>query len=218
VRGAARGRALAWLAAATFGVLALTAEAAFRSPWLKPSAERSPFSWVAAATIFVGAGCAVALARRDRGWQRVLLAMLLVVIGLDEAFGLHERFAADLNVRRVALGWSSVALAADASLLGAAALLLVLEARAGRESLLVAGVVLLAVALTGRFGGGVLEALHHLPKGDPRRAGETAVEGMALSGWVLVAAGLLGGALGRRPECPHRVGERRATIPPAKGP
>ena len=218
MRGAARGRALAWLAAATFGLLALAAEAAFRSPWLKPSAERSPFSWVAAATIFVGAGCLVVLARRDRGWQRVLLATLLVVIGLDEAFGLHERFAADLDARRVALGWSSVGLAADASLLGAAALLLALEARFRRELLLVAGVVLLALALTGRFGGGVLAALHHLPRGDPRRAGETAVEGMALSGWVLVAAGLLGGALARSPERRPRVGDRQATIPREKGP
>lgn len=218
MRGAARGPALAWLAAATFGVLALTAEAAFRSPWLKPSAEQSPFSWAAAAIIFFGAGCLVVLARRDRGWQRVLLAALLVVIGLDEALGLHERFAADLDARRVALAWSSVALAADASLLCAAALLLALEARVVRESVLVVGLVLLAVALTGRFGGGVLAALHHLPKGDPRHAGETAVEGMALSGWVLVAAGLLGGALGRQPECGPRVGDPRATIPPEKGP
>ena len=134
MREAARGPALAWLAAATFGVLGLTAEAAFRSPWLKPSAEQSPFSWAAAAIIFFSAGCLVILARRDRGWQRVLLAALLVVIGLDEAFGLHERFAADLDARTVALAWSSVALAADASLLCAAALLLALEARVVRES------------------------------------------------------------------------------------
>ncbi len=172
--------------------LALTAEAVSQSPWLKPSAERSPFSWAAALTILFGAGCAVVLARRNHGWQRVLLAILLVSIGLDEALGLHERFAADLDARRVSLGWSSVALAVEASLLGAAALLLALEARIGRESLLVAGVVLLAVALAGRLGGGALAALHQLPGGDPRRVGEAAMEGMALSGWVLVAAGLLG--------------------------
>jgi hypothetical protein len=58
--------------------------------------------------------------------------------------------------------------------------------------LLVAGVVLLAVALAGRLGGGALAALYHLPDGDPRRVGEAAMEGMALSGWVLVAAGLFG--------------------------
>ncbi len=187
-----RSPALAWLAAATFVALALTAEAVSQSPWLKPSAERSPFSWAAALTILFGAGCAVVLARRNHGWQRVLLAALLVSIGLDEALGLHERFAADLDARRVSLGWSSVALAVEASLLGAAALLLALEARIGREPLLVAGVVLLAVALAGRLGGGALAALHHLPGGDPRRVGEAAMEGMALSGWVLVAAGLFG--------------------------
>jgi hypothetical protein len=143
-------------------------------------------------TILFGAACAALLARRKRGWQSVLLAILLVSIGLDEALGLHERFAADLDARRIALGWTSGALAAEASLLCAGALLLALEARRGRESLLIAGVVLLAVAVTGRFGGGALAALHHLPGGDLRRLGEAATEGMALSGWVLVAAGLLG--------------------------
>jgi hypothetical protein len=196
---AARSPALAWLAAATFGALALTAEAAFRTPWLKPSAERSPFSWAAAVTILFGAGCAAVLARRNRRWQRVLLATVLVWIGLDEAFGLHERFAADLDARRVGLGWSGVALAVVALLYGAAALLLALEARLGRESMLVAGVGLLAVSLTGRLGGGALAALHHLPGGDPRDVGEATTGGMALSGWVLVAAALLARVRARAP-------------------
>ena len=147
MRGAVSGPALAWFAAATLGVVALTAQVISHSAWLKPSAEQSPFSWAAAVTIFVGAGCVVVLARRGRGRQRVLLATLLVVIGLDEAFGLHERFAADLNVHSLALGWSGVALAVDAALLGAAGLLLALEARVRREALLVGGVALLAVAL-----------------------------------------------------------------------
>lgn len=195
--GSRSSPALAWLAAASFGALALTAEAVFRSPWLKPSAERSPLSWAAALAILFGAGCAAALARRKRGWQRALLATLLVAIGLDEALGLHERFAADLDARRLALGWSSVALAVEVTLLGAGAVLLALEARRGREPLLVGGVVLLALALTGRLGGGALAALDHLPRGGPRRAGEAAAEGMALAGWVLVATGLLGRLRGR---------------------
>jgi hypothetical protein len=166
---------------------------------LKPSAERSPFSWAAAVTILFGAGCAAVLARRNRRWQRVLLATVLVWIGLDEAFGLHERFAADLDARRVGLGWSGVALAVVALLYGAAALLLALEARLGRESMLVAGVGLLAVSLTGRLGGGALAALHHLPGGDPRDVGEATTGGMALSGWVLVAAALLARVRARAP-------------------
>ena len=148
----------------------------------------------------------------------MLLATLLVVIGLDEAFGLHERFAADLNVHSLALGWSGVALAVDAALLGVAGLLLALEARVSREALLVGGVALLVVALTARFAGGALAALHQLPTGEPRRTGEATVEGMALSGWVLVAAGLLGGALTRRPVRPAHPRDRRATIRDAKGP
>jgi hypothetical protein len=218
VRGAARGPALAWFAAATLGLVALTAEVISHSAWLKPSAERSPFSWAAAVAIFVGAGCVVVLARRGRGRQRVVLAILLVVIGLDEAFGLHERFAADLDVHSFAPGWSGVALAVEAALLAVAALLLALEARVSREALLVGGVALLAIALTARFAGGALAALHQLPTGEPRRAGEATIEGMALSGWVLVAAGLLGGALTRGPERPAHPRDRRATIRGAKGP
>jgi len=73
----------------------------------------------------------------------------------------------------------------------AAGVLLALEVRRSRTIGVTAGVALLAVALSMRLGGGVLAALHHLPQGALRHDGMAVSHGLAVSGWVLVAAGLI---------------------------
>jgi len=184
------GVVLAWLAALSVGGLALAAGVLADGGWLNPDAERSPFSWAGALATLLAAAGAASLARTGNAGRRLLLAGLLALIALDQAVGLHERFAADLDARRVAVSWDGVAFAAGALVLVAAGVLLALEARARTPLAVVAGVALLATALAMRFGGGVLAVLHHLPAGATRRGGEAAAQGLALSGWVLVAAGL----------------------------
>jgi hypothetical protein len=195
-RATSRVGGLVWLAAGAAGALAVSAALAGDPDWLKPGAERSPFSWAGAAATLLAAAGAVLLARTGSAGRRLLLAALLTVIAADQALGLHEQFAADLDARRVALSWDTVAFGGEALLLVAAGLLLVLEARRRSHVSVAAGVALLGVALVMRFGGGVLAALHHLPAGETRRSGEAAAHGLALSGWVLVAAGLLARARG----------------------
>lgn len=174
------------------GALALVAESVSSTTWLKPGAERSPFSWAAALAILLAAVCAALLARHGRSGLRLLLALALLFVALDEALGFHERFADDLDARKFSLAWPTVAAAGEAVLLVVAGLLLALEARSKRETpLVVAGVLLLAAALAARFGGAVLIGLHHFPAGGIRRTGEATAHGAALSGWILVAAGLL---------------------------
>ena len=185
-------------AAAALGAFALAAEVASETAWLRPGAERSPFSWVAAIATLVAAVCAAALARRGRAVPRLLLAASLTVIAIDEAVGLHERFAGDLDARRIALNWTSAAFAADTVVLVGAGLLLAVEARARpREPLLVAGVALLAGALAMRFGGGLLAVLHRLPSHGARHDGEAAAHAFALTGWLLVAGVLVSRLRGR---------------------
>ena len=183
-----------WPAALALGVLDLAAGLGPRGWWLNPAAERSPFSWAAALAVVVAAACVAVLATRSRGKTRMLLAGGLVLVAADEALGLHERLAADLDVRSLAkLEWCTVALLGYTLLLGAVAVLLLLEARSSRRppTLLLAGVVLLAAALGARFGGAALAALDELPAGETRDAGEAVANALGLTGWVLVATGLL---------------------------
>jgi len=184
------GVALIWLLAAVVGVLALAAGLLSDASWLNPDAERSPFSLAGALATLLAAAGAASLARTGNTWRRLLLALLLALIAVDQAVGLHERFAADLDARRVAVSWAGVAFAGGALVLVAAGVLLALEARSRTPLAVAAGVALLGTALAMRFGGGVLAVLHHLPAGETRRSGEAAASGLALSGWVLVAAGL----------------------------
>ena len=184
------GVAVAWVTAAVVGAATLATGVLSDASWLKPGAERSPFSWAGALATLLAAAGAASLARTGNAWRRLLLAGLLAVIAVDEAVGLHERFAADLDARRVAVSWDGIAFAAGALVLVAAGALLALEARTRTPLAVVAGVALLATALAMRFGGGVLAVLHHLPAGETRRSGEAAAQGLALAGWVLVVAGL----------------------------
>ena len=184
------GVALAWLASAAVGGLALAAGVLSDAAWLNPGAERSPFSWAGALATLVAAACAASLARTGNARRRLLLAVLLALIAVDQAAGLHERFAADLDARRVAVSWAGLAFAAGALVFVAAGVLLALEARSRTPLAVAAGVALLGTALAMRFGGGVLAVLHHLPAGETRRSGEAAAHGLTLSGWVLIAAGL----------------------------
>ena len=96
-----RGNPVAWvwLGTAVVGVLALAAGLAARSWWLNPAFQRSPFRWTSILAILIAAGCAVVLARRERGKSRLLLAIGLAYIAVDNALGLHQRLAADLDLR-----------------------------------------------------------------------------------------------------------------------
>ena len=196
-RSVSTAAALTWVPAAAVGSLALAAGVLSDAGRLNPGAERSPFSWVAAAAALLAAACAARLARGGNAPRRLLLAALLALVAVDEAVGLHERFAADLDARRVAISWPAAALGTEVALLVAAGFLLALEARRPSAFAVAAGVALLGAALAMRFGGGALAALHHLPRGETRRAGEAAAHGLALSGWVLVAGGLLAQAQAR---------------------
>jgi hypothetical protein len=142
----------------------------------------------------VAAGCALILARRERRKPRLLLAAGLVYIAVDNALGLHQRLAADLDPRALAsFEEGAVPLVANTLLLGVVAVLLLLELRWARPAaaMIAAGTALLATALAARFCGGALAALNGLPAGEPRAAGEAAMHACGLAGWMLVAAGLL---------------------------
>ncbi len=193
-RAASRPPAWVWPAVLVVGLLDLAAGLGSRSWWLNPAAERSPFSWAAALAVVVAAACVAVLATRSRGKARLVLAAGLAFIAVDEALGLHERLAADLDARAlVKLEWCTCALIGYTLLLGAVAVLLLLEMRSARRppTMLLAGVVLLAAALGARFGGALLAGLHELPAGETRDAGEAAANAFGLMGWVLVASGLL---------------------------
>lgn len=183
-----------WLGTAVVGVLALAAGLAARSWWLNPAFQRSPFRWTSILAILIAAGCAVVLARRERGKPRLLLAIGLAYIAVDNALGLHQRLAADLDLRALtSLEGGAVPLVANTLLLGVVAVLLLLELRLARpaSAMIAAGTALLATALAARFCGGALAALDGLPTGEPRAAGEAAMHACGLAGWMLVAAGLL---------------------------
>ena len=182
-----------WPAVLVVGLLDLVAGLEARSWWLDPAAESSPFSWACALAVLAAAACVTVLAMHGRRNARITLAMGLVVIAVDEAFGLHERLAADLDLRALeTLTWRTCALVGYTILLGVVAILLVLEIRSSRRrpTLLIAGLALLVVALGARFGGAALAAIDQLPVGDTRDAGEAAMHAFDLMGWSLVAAGL----------------------------
>lgn len=183
-----------WPAVLVVGLLDLAAGLHARSTWLDPAAESSPFSWGCALVVLAAAACAVVLATRGRRNARILLAAGLTFIAVDEAFGLHERLAADLDARAlVSLQWSGAALVGYTILLFAVGVLLLLEIDPGRRypALLIVGLVFLVAALAARFGGAALAAFDQLPQGGTRDAGEAAMHAFDLMGWVLVAAGLL---------------------------
>jgi hypothetical protein len=183
-----------WPAVLAVGLIDLVAGLEARSWWLDPAAESSPFSWACALAALAAAGCVIVLATRGRRNARIALALGLAFIAVDEAFGLHERLADDLDLRALeSLTWRTTALVGYTILLGAVAILLVLEIRSSRRrpTLLIAGLVLLVLALGARFGGAALDALDALPVGNTRDAGEAAMHAFDLMGWSLVAAGLL---------------------------
>jgi hypothetical protein len=184
------GVALVWLIAASVGAATVVAGVVSEGGWLNADSEGSPFSWAAALATLITAAGAASLARTGNTRRRLLLAALLALIAVDQAVGLHERYAADLDARRAAAGWAGAAFAAGALVFVAAGVLLALEAGNRTPLAVAAGVALLGTALALRFGGGVLAVLHYLPAGETRRSGEAAAHGLALSGWVLVAAGL----------------------------
>ena len=101
----------------------------------------SPFSWACALAVLAAAACVTVLAMHGRRNARITLAMGLVVIAVDEAFGLHERLAADLDLRALeTLTWRTCALVGYTILLGVVAILLVIEIRSSRRpTLLIAG-------------------------------------------------------------------------------
>jgi hypothetical protein len=183
-----------WLGACVVGLLALVAGVAAHGWWLNPAFQRSPFRWTSVLATLVAAGCAVVLARRERGKPRLLLAAGLVYIAVDNALGLHQRLAADLDPRALAsFEQGAVPLVANTLLLVVVAVLLLLELRLARpaSAMIAAGTALLATALAARFCGGTLAALNGLPAGGPRAAGEAAMHACGLAGWMLVASGLL---------------------------
>jgi hypothetical protein len=182
-----------WPTVLVVGLLDLIAGLEAHS-WLDPAAERSPFSWASALTTLVAAVCVAILATRGRRNARIVLAVGLAFIAVDQAFGLHERLAADLDLRAlVSLEWCTCALVGYTLLLGVVAVLLVLEIRASRRppTMLLTGVALLVLALGARFGGAALAGLDALPAGETRDVGEAAMHACELMGWALVASGLL---------------------------
>jgi hypothetical protein len=188
----------AWACAFVAALLALVAGLLGYGGRLDPAAEGSPFSWAGATA---GALAAVAAAGAALRWprartRRALLALGLLCVAVDDALGLHERFADDLDPRAAmagrGLGWGAVGMAGYGVLLAAVVALLAAELRGERRArpMLTAGVALLALALLARIAGGALAAAGGLPHGAVRHAGESADHAAKLAGWVLVAAAL----------------------------
>jgi len=196
--GRAHRHTWAWACAIVVALLALAAGLLGYGGRLDPAAEGSPFSWAAAAA---GVLAAVAAAGAALRWpsaraRRGLLALALLCVAADDALGLHERFADDLDPRRAmggdVVGWSAVGMAGYGIVLAAVVALLALELRGERRArpMLTAGVTLLVLALLARVAGGALAAVGGLPHGHVRHAGESADSAAKLAGWVLVAAAL----------------------------
>jgi hypothetical protein len=194
----AHGHTWAWTCAVVAALLVLVAGLLGYGGRLDPAAEGSPFSWAGAAA---GALAAVAAAGAALRWprarvRRALLAFVLLCVAADEALGLHERFADDLDPRAAmegrGLGWGVVGMAGYGVLLAAVVLLLAAELRGARRArpMLTAGVTLLVFALVARVAGGAVAAAGGLPHGHVRHAGESADHAAKLAGWFLVAAAL----------------------------
>ena len=185
----------AWACAVAAGLLALAAGVLGYGGRLDPAAEGSPFSWAgAAAGVLAAVAAAAAARRRGNPVRRTVLAVGLLCVAVDEALGLHERFADDLDARH-AMNGSALDLAgigAFGIVLATVGALLALELRHDRRArpMLAAGLGLLVAALLARVAGGALAAFGRLPHGPLRTAGESADHAAKLGGWVLVAVGL----------------------------
>lgn len=188
----------AWACAVVAALLALGAGLLGYGGRLDPAAEGSPFSWAGAAAGLLAAVAAAGAAirwSRTRA-RRAVLALGLLGVAADDALGLHERFADDLDPRHAiagsGLGWGAVGMACYGIVLAVVVTLLALELRGERRArpMLTAGVALLVLAAGARVGGGLLAALGGLPHGPVRHAGESADHAAKLAGWVLVAAAL----------------------------
>jgi hypothetical protein len=188
----------AWAWAGVAALLALVAGLLGYGGRLDPAAEGSPFSWAAAAAGVLAAVAAsgAALRRPQARARRALLALALLCVAADDALGLHERFADDLDPRPAmggnVLGWAAFGMAAYGLVLAAVVVMLALELRGERRAraMLTAGVALLVLALSARVAGGALAAMGGLPHGNVRQAGESVDSAAKLAGWVLVAAAL----------------------------
>jgi hypothetical protein len=197
----------AWACAVVAALLALLAGLLGYGGRLDPAAEGSPFSWAgAAAGLLAAVAAAGAAIRWSRGRaRRAVLALGLLCVAADDAFGLHERFADDLDprtaIRGSGVGWGSAGMAGYGIVLAVVVTLLALELSSERRArpMLMAGVGLLVLAFGARVAGGVLAALGGLPHGPVRHVGESADHAAKLAGWVLVAA-----ALGRTAFRPSR--------------
>jgi hypothetical protein len=187
-----------WACAVGAALLALLAGLLGYGGRLDPAAEGSPFSWAGAAAALLAAAAAGAAARRWRRGRirRAFLALGLLCIAADDAFGLHERFADDLDPRAAlggaGPGWGVVVMAVYGVVLATVVTLLALELRGERHArpMLTTGLALLAAAILARVAGGALAALGGLPHGPVRRAGESADHAAKLAGWVLAAVAL----------------------------
>jgi hypothetical protein len=188
----------AWACAVLAALLALAAGLLGYGGRLDPAAEGSPFSWAGAAAVVLAAVAAGGAALRwpQARARRGVLALGLLCVAADDALGLHERFADDLDPRSAmgggGLGWGAVGLVGYAILLAAVVVLLAAELRGERRArpMLTAGVTLLVLALLARVAGGALAAAGGLPHGHVRNAGESADHAAKLAGWVLVVAAL----------------------------
>jgi hypothetical protein len=185
---------LLWPCASGAAVLALGAGLTGTHGRLDPAAEGSPFSWAAACAAAGAAFVAAYVAKRrgDLRVRRVALAAGLAYLALDNALGLHERLAADLDARAVeASDWRSFGLAGYGLLFAAVVCLLAVELRRSRDRrMLAAGALLLVTALAARIGGSVLAAAGVLPHGTGRDVGLALDHAAQLAGWILVAGGL----------------------------
>jgi hypothetical protein len=188
----------AWACAVLAALLALVAGLLGYGGRLDPAAEGSPFSWAGAAAAALAAVATLAAGVRwpTRRIRRAALALGLLSVAADDAFGLHERFADDLDpgsaIRGGALSWGTVGMAAYGAVLAGVVALLALELKGERRArpMLAAGVALLVAALVARVAGGVVAVLGGVPHGSVRHAGESADNAAKLAGWVLVAAAL----------------------------
>ena len=198
----------AWACAVVAALLALAAGLLGYSGRLDPAAAR-PGHRPGAAGLLAAVAAAGAAIRWSRGRaRRAVLALGLLCVAADDALGLHERFADDLDprsaIRGSGLGWGVAGMACYGIVLAVVVTLLALELSGERRArpMLTAGVALLVLAVGARLAGGALAALGGLPHGPVRHAGESADHAAKLAGWVLVAAAL--GRIAFRPSRKRR--------------
>jgi hypothetical protein len=166
---------------------------------LDVSAEQTAFSWASTVATFAAACAALLLAARPdtpRRGRMLLLAAALAYLSLDDFIELHERlgdWVGDELGLPEAIGpriWVIVYL----PVLVAAALLLVWSAlssppRPRRYQL--AGIGLLVAAVLSEGLGVLTKLLEEHGIETPHRLRAGLEEGLELSGWILIAAGLV---------------------------